>query len=64
MLIYRLKKAIYNFYFKAIASGGLGAFRSGFTAGIAGIPGPTGLSLQQASALATQAAYNGALPAT
>jgi len=49
----------------AAAAGGLGAIRSGFTtAGIAGIPGATGLSLQQASALATQAAYTGGLPAT
>lgn len=46
------------------AAGGLGGIRPGFTtAGLAGLPGATGLSLQQASALASQAAYNGALPA-
>ncbi len=43
------------------AAGGLGAMRPNFT-GLAGLPGATGLSLQQATALANQAAYSG-LPA-
>ncbi len=58
--------AFCNIFLQGIpTAGGLGAICSGFaTAGIAGMPGPTGLSLQQASALANQAAFHGALPAT
>jgi len=41
--------------------GGLGAMRPSF-AQLPGLPGAAGLSLQQASALANQAAYTG-LPA-
>ena len=49
------------FFQSLAAAGGLGAMRPSF-AGLAGLPGAAGLSLQQASALANQAAYSG-LPA-
>lgn len=49
----------------ATATGGLGAIRPGFSpAALAGLQGHPGLSLQQASALASQAAYSGALQPT
>jgi len=45
------------------AAGALGAIRPGFSPGaIAGLQGPAGLSLQQATVLANHAAYAGALP--